>query len=86
MPPKGFLLKAKMSCKAGMLAEEAHSLCAAKLGSRILDPGKKAQSSGAPGQLAERLRKLAGRLGGLLQGGSPLLGSPSSHTFPLKSP
>ena len=33
---------------------------------RILDPGKKAQSSGAPGQLAERLRKLASRLGGLL--------------------
>ena len=34
--------------------------------SRALRPGKKAQSSGVPGQLAERLRKLAGRLGGLL--------------------
>ena len=34
--------------------------------SRALGPGKKAQSSGAPSQLAERLRKLASRLGGLL--------------------
>ena len=39
--------------------------------SRILDPGKEAQSSGASGQLVARLRKMLSRIGGLLPGDSP---------------
>ena len=61
--------------RAGLYRRQARPICLFIEGkspttlqgcSRILAPGKKTQSSGAPGQLAERLRKLASRFGGLL--------------------
>ena len=68
------------------LFAEGKSLAALQGRSRALGPGKKAQSSGAPGQLAERLRKLASRLGGLLQGDSPFPTFPQLTHFSPKEP